>query len=132
MSSSIEFRLFAPRIERVILTGSFNSWQNIEMLKDHITGEFSTKVDLEDGEYTYKFRILSRTEPNKIIDVIDPYATKVEDDEKGAILKVNKGKKVNGNEYIWKYDGKCLPENRDLIIYEIFIADFTEEGKCTR
>jgi 1,4-alpha-glucan branching enzyme len=130
MSSLIEFRLFAPRIERVLLTGSFNSWADIEMSKDNVTGEFSTKVDLEDGEYTYKFRVLSRNEPDKLIDVIDPCATRVEDDEKGAILKVNKGKKVNGNEYIWKYDGKNLPENNDLIIYEIFIADFTEEGKC--
>jgi 1,4-alpha-glucan branching enzyme len=129
MFSSIEFRLFAPRIERALLTGSFNSWQDIEMSKDNRTGEFSTKFDLEDGEYTYKFRILSRNEPNKIIDIIDPCATRIEDDEKSAILKVNKGKKVNGNEYIWKYDGKNLPENRDLIIYEIFLADFTEEGK---
>ncbi len=130
MFSSIEFRLFAPRIECVLLTGSFNSWKNIKMSKDDVTGEFSTKVDLEDGEYTYKFRILSRNESNKLIDVIDPYATRVEDDEKGAILKVNKGKKINGNEYIWKYDEKDLPENKDLIIYEIFIADFTEEGRC--
>jgi 1,4-alpha-glucan branching enzyme len=99
------------------------------MIKEGITGEFSTKIGLEDGEYLYKFRILSRNEPNKIIDVIDPYATRVEDDENGAIVKVNKGRKVNGNEYIWKYDGKNLPENRDLIIYAIFIADFTDEGK---
>jgi 1,4-alpha-glucan branching enzyme len=129
MFSSIEFRIFAPRIERVLLTGSFNSWQDIEMSKDNVTGEFSTKIDLEDGEYTYKFRVLSRNEPNQLIDVIDPYATRVEDDEKGAILKIDKGNKVNGNEYRWKYDGKNLPENKDLIIYEIFIADFTEEGK---
>lgn len=132
MFSSIEFRLFAPRIEHVLLTGSFNSWQDIEMSKDNITGEFSTKVDLEDGEYTYKFRISSRTEPTKIIDVIDLYATRIEDDEKGAILKIRQGKKVNGNEYIWKHEGKTLPENKDLIIYEIFIADFTEEGKYGR
>jgi len=72
------------------------------MSKDNVTGEFSTKVDLEDGEYTYKFRILSRNEPNKLIDIIDPYATRVEDDENGAIVKVNKGKIVNGNEYTVK------------------------------
>ncbi len=97
MSSTIEFRLFAPRIERVLLTGSFNSWKDIEMVKEEVTGEFSTKVDLEDGEYVYKFPILSRNEPNKMIDVIDPYATRVEDDENGAIIKVNMGRKVNGN-----------------------------------
>ncbi|CAF1458808.1 unnamed protein product, partial [Adineta steineri] len=128
MCASIEFRLFAPRIERAFLIGSFNSWEDIEMFKDNVTGEFSTKINLDDGEYTYKFHILSRTEPNQMIDIIDPYATRVEDDEKGAILMIKNGKKVNGDEYIWKYDGKSLPENRDLIIYEIFIADFTEEG----
>lgn len=127
--SSIEFRLFAPRIERANLTGSFNSWQDIAMSKNDTTGEFITNIDLEDGEYTYKFRILSQNEPNQFIDIIDPYATRVEDEEKGAILKIHKGQRVNGNEYVWKYDGRNLPENRDLIIYEIFIADFTEEGK---
>ncbi|CAF0719246.1 unnamed protein product [Adineta steineri] len=128
MCASIEFRLFAPRIEHVFLTGSFNKYQDIEMCKDVITGDFFTTINLEDGEYLYKYRISSRNDPNKIIDIIDPYATRVEDDDKGAILKIHQGKKINGNEYIWKYDGKNLPENRDLIIYEIFIADFTEEG----
>jgi 1,4-alpha-glucan branching enzyme len=90
---------------------------------------FSRSACFSPRDYTYKFRVLSRNEPNQLIDVIDPYATRVEDDEKGAILKIVKGNKVNGNEYKWKYDGKKLPENKDLIIYEIFIADFTEEGK---
>lgn len=130
MPSPIEFRLFAPRIERAFLIGSFNSWENIEMSKDTVTGEFSVQIDLDDGEYLYKFRILSRNESNKFIDVIDPYATRIEDDEQGAILKVIQGRRVNGNEYLWKNDGKKLPENQDMIIYEIFIADFTEEGQC--
>ncbi|CAF4401960.1 unnamed protein product, partial [Adineta steineri] len=55
-----------------------------EMFKDNVTGEFSTKINLDDGEYTYKFHILSRTEPNQMIDIIDPYATRVEEDEKGT------------------------------------------------
>ena len=129
MPSNIEFRLFAPRLKCVFLTGSFSSWENIEMCKQDVTGEFSVEIELDDGEYLYKFRIPSRTEPNKLIDIIDPYATRVEDEEQGAIVKVIKGEKVNGNEYRWKYDGKNLPDNRDLIIYEIFIADFTEEGQ---
>ena len=128
MPSPIEFRLFAPRIEHAFLIGSFNSWENIAMIKDNVTGEFSVQINLDDGEYFYKFRILSRDESNKFIDVIDPYATRVEDDEQGAILKVHKGKRVEGIEYLWKNDGKKLPENQDMIIYEIFIADFTEEG----
>ncbi len=46
MFSTVEFRLFAPRIERAFLIGSFNSWKDIEMFKEDVTGEFSTKVDL--------------------------------------------------------------------------------------
>ncbi|UJR29200.1 hypothetical protein I4U23_010414 [Adineta vaga] len=107
MSSSIEFRLFAPSIDEVFPLSSFDDWKEISMCKDLITGEFSTTVDLDDSEYTYKF---------------------LEDDNQGGIVKISQGKNVNGNEYFWKYDGKYLPENSDLIIYEIFLTDFTAEG----
>ena len=55
-------------------------------------------------------------------------SSRVENEEQGAILTINHGKKVNENEYIWKHDGKNVPENKDLIIYELFLADFTNEG----
>ena len=59
-----------------------------------------------------------------MIDVVDPYATEVDNDGSNGIITVN-----NGQQYQWKHDGKILPENEDLIIYELFIADFTEEGE---
>ena len=124
MFSSREFRLFAPRIERVLLTGSFNDWNEIEMVKNNVTGQFSTKIDLPDGEFRYRFRVQSRTNPNEMVDVVDPCATRVDNDGTSGIITIN-----NADEYHWKHDGKVLPENEDLIIYEIFIADFTDEGE---
>ena len=94
------------------------------MVKNNVNGQFSTKIDLPDGEFRYRFRVQSRTNPNEMIDVIDPYATRVDNDGTSGIITIN-----SGDEYQWKHDGKILPENEDLIIYEIFIADFTDEGK---
>lgn len=91
------FRLFAPRIERVLLTGTFNDWNEIEMVKNNVTGQFTAKIDLPDGEFRYRFRVQSRANPNEMIDIIDPCATRVDNDGRSGIIKIN-----NGDEYRWK------------------------------
>jgi 1,4-alpha-glucan branching enzyme len=80
MTSPVEFKLFAPNNQGVALVGSFSEWQEIPMQKGE-DGYFRTQIDLEDGIYPYKFRVQSQSPifKDQWIDVIDPYATDVDE-----------------------------------------------------
>ena len=126
MASSIEFNLFAPRNQQAALIGSFSNWEDVPMEKDE-DGYFRTKVDLADGVYQYKFRIQTKSpqfEADSWIDVIDPYATDVDDEKKYGLIRVKGGDRIIDT-YVWQHDDVPLPENRQLVIYELHIADFT-------
>jgi len=90
MPSSIEFRLFAPYNEGAALIGSFSNWEDIPMEKSE-DGYFSTKVELEDGDYHYKFRVQSKSwffEPDQWVDVIDPYATNIDNPTQNGVVQI--------------------------------------------
>lgn len=77
MANPIEFKLFAPYNQQISLIGSFNDWQG-RPLEQEDDGFFRTTVNLDDGTYTYKFRVQSKSwffEPDEWIEVVDPYAT---------------------------------------------------------
>lgn len=125
--SLIEFKLFAPRNREVILIGSFSDWQEISMSKDE-QGYFHTKIDLEDGIYQYKFRVNTKSpgfDADERVDVTDPYATEVIDDaHQNGVIRIKNGQRII-DDYVWQYDSKPLPNNRELIIYEIHVGDFS-------
>ncbi len=126
MTSLIEFDLFAPRNKSTALIASFSDWKEIPMDKCE-DGYFRTQVKLEDGVYQYKFRIQTKSpqfEPDRWIDVIDPYATDVDEDKKVAIVRIKDGKKIVDT-YVWQHDRTPLPNNHELVIYEMHVADFT-------
>lgn len=128
MASSVEFKLFAPYNKEVAVSGSFSDWQPISMEKGK-DGCFRVAVDLEDGDYQYKFRVRSRSwffEPDQWVDVTDPYATDVDGTsaDENAILHVKDGQRIVDT-YVWRHDDKPLPSDRELVIYEMHVADFT-------
>ncbi len=126
MKSSIEFQLFAPYNKEASLIGSFSDWQDIPMKKDD-QGYFRTQVELEDGTYHYKFRIRSKSwffEPDQWVEVVDPYATDVDDSNKTAIIHIKGGEKIIDT-YVWQNDQHPLPADHELVIYELHIADFS-------
>jgi 1,4-alpha-glucan branching enzyme len=126
MASLIEFHLFAPRNQGAALIGSFSEWKEIPMEKGE-DGYFRTQVELEDGAYQYKFRIQTKSpnfEPDQWVDVIDPYATDVNEERKVGIVRIKDGKKIVDT-YVWQHDDTPLPENHELVIYEMHVADFT-------
>ncbi|CAF1376269.1 unnamed protein product [Adineta ricciae] len=123
--SSIEFTLFAPTIAEAKLIGSFSEWNDISMNFDQ--GTFRCSKELADGTYEYKFRIRRQNEENWI-DVIDPYVTKYDPTRKTGVLTIKNGRKIL-DEYVWKHDDVKLPENKDLVIYEMYIADFAANGQ---
>lgn len=119
MTSSIEFKLFAPNNQKAALIGSFNDWQEMSMIKGE-DGYFRTSVDLKDGIYQYKFRIQS----NEWVEVVDPYATEIDPQTCGAVVRVKEGKRILDT-YVWQHDDKPLPDNHELVIYELHVADFS-------
>lgn len=126
MKNHQEFSLFAPYNNAVNLIGSFSNWQEIPMTKGE-DGYFRTQVELEDGVYQYKFCLQTKSpnfEPDEWIEAIDPYATDVDRDNHNSIVRIKDGKKIV-DDYVWQHDDKSLPNNRELIIYELHIADFS-------
>ncbi|MFO7739227.1 MAG: glycogen-binding domain-containing protein [Desulfatiglandaceae bacterium] len=54
----IEFRIFAPEAEKVLLSGSFNEWsENSDPMKRDETGTWKKIKMLPRGLYEYKFVI---------------------------------------------------------------------------
>jgi len=127
MASPIEFSLFAPRVEKVALIGTFSDWQETPMTKGE-DGYYRASVDLEDGVYQYKFRVLSKTEYllGQWLDVNDPYATEIDLNTQNGMMRVKDGEKVS-TFYEWQHDDKPLPANEELVIYEMHVADFVGE-----
>ncbi|BAQ65350.1 alpha-amylase family glycosyl hydrolase [Geminocystis sp. NIES-3709] len=126
MNNSIEFKLFAPYNEGATLMGSFSEWKEIPMKKGD-DGYFRTSVLLDDGGYQYKFRVQSLSwfvEPNEWVDVIDPCATDIDNSSQNAIIIIKDGDRIV-DDYIWKHDDKNLPSDRELVIYELHVGDFS-------
>jgi 1,4-alpha-glucan branching enzyme len=125
-SQLIEFQLFAPYNQSAMLVGSFSGWHDIPMQKDD-RGYFRTAVELDDGVYPYRFRVQTRSpefELNQWVDVIDPYATDVDEEAKVGVARIQQGQKIVDT-YVWQHDDVPLPQNHELVLYEMHVADFS-------
>ncbi|MHC5614569.1 MAG: alpha-amylase family glycosyl hydrolase [Nostoc sp.] len=128
MAKPIEFNLFAPYNKGAALIGSFSDWQEIPMKKGD-DGYFRTSVELEDGVYKYKFRVQTNSwffEPEQWVDVTDPYATDIDElsGKDNGVIQVKDGKRITDS-YVWQHDDKPLPADRELVIYELHVGDFS-------
>ncbi|BAU13821.1 alpha amylase [Leptolyngbya sp. NIES-3755] len=121
MSSAIEFNVFAPRNQEIhlIVDGKETPMQKGE------DGFFRVQVDLEDGQYQYKLRAKSNSPALKDqwVQTNDPYMTEMDRKTENGIVRIKDGKRILDT-YTWQNDDRALPENRDLILYEMHIADF--------
>ncbi|MGI0486679.1 alpha-amylase family glycosyl hydrolase [Pantanalinema rosaneae CENA516] len=133
MTAKIEFQLFAPRNQAVDLIGNFSNWEAIHLEKDQ-QGYFRTTVDLQDGTYQYQFRVQSyhdSEQPSEWVEINDPYATEIDADTGNSIIRVKDKQKII-DDYVWQYDHIPLPQDHELVIYELFISDFADHsGEAT-
>ncbi|MBP5974667.1 alpha amylase C-terminal domain-containing protein [Brasilonema sp. CT11] len=128
MAKPIEFNLFAPYNEAASLIGSFSDWEPISMEKGE-DGYFRTTVELEDGDYKYKFRVQSKSwffEQDQWVDVTDPYATDIDEmsGNDDSVVHIKDGERVVDT-YVWQHDDKHLPANQELVLYELHVGDFS-------
>lgn len=133
MAAAIEFKLFAPNNKAATLLGSFSQGEEIPLTKDD-RGYFRTTIELADGIYQYKFRVQSQSpcfEPDEWVEVNDPYATEIDSTARTSAIRIKAGKRIIDT-YIWQHDDKELPENEELVIYEMHVADFSGADGCDR
>lgn len=126
MGTPIEFKLFAPYNKGAALIGEFSNWEEIPMEKGE-DGYFRTQVELEDGSYQYKFKIQSKSwfvEPDQWLEIVDPYATDIDNPTQNGIVRIKDGDRIVDT-YVWQHDDKPLPSDRELVIYEVHVADFS-------
>lgn len=121
----IEFELFAPYNENVRLIGNWNDWKPTSMKRDE-RGIWRVKVPLADGDYEYKFQLISRSffAEGKEVTVADPKSVQFTlDSRENSIVRIRNGKRIV-HTYEWKHDDVPLPTNEELIIYEMHVGDF--------
>lgn len=122
----IEITLFAPNNRRVMVAGTFSDWTDLPMTKGK-DGRFRITVKLADGDHCYRFRVQSKSwfyKPDEWVTVIDPYATDVDAERECAVLRVVNGRRVV-DAYEWRHDANFLPPDRELVIYEMHVGDFS-------
>ena len=120
------FSLVAPTIDEVKLVLDDNEHE-MKRLPD---GRFEyTPATVSDGDHSYKFWIkkqgwiLSST-----VDVLDPYVKRYDPDEKLGYITVKNGR-IYQDEFQWQHDDVQLPDNNQLILYELYVADFADNGQ---
>lgn len=122
----VEFKLFAPYNESVKLAGSWNDWQPQDMTRGD-DGWWRASVPLEDGEHPYKFDVVSKSffAEGETLRVADPRALRItEDADENSVVVVKNGQRVDV-EYDWQHNDVPLPQNHELVIYEMHIGDFS-------
>lgn len=123
--AKVTFELLAPYNEDVQLIGSWNDWQPTPMQCGD-DGIWRADVALDDGDYHYKFEVVSKSffAPGERLRVADPKALEVtRDSDENAIIRIRGGKRLMTS-YQWQHDDVPLPANHELIIYEMHIGEF--------
>ncbi len=124
-SNNVAFELFAPYNASVALIGEWNQWQPIPMQKDD-KGTWRVEVPLADGNYQYKFEVISKSPfmLDQKVTVADPKAIHFTlDSHENSVIKVKDGQPIIST-YQWKHDKISLPPNQQLVIYEMHVGDF--------
>lgn len=100
------------------------------MKKDIQTGIFHLPsfLKIPDGEHEYKYSLRKNSQQRYWTSVIDPYVEKIDYTHQHGLITIKNGQKYTDT-YDWKYDHIRLPENDQLVIYELYVADFAENGQ---
>jgi 1,4-alpha-glucan branching enzyme len=118
------FRIFAPYNESVSLVGSWAK-RAIPLRRDD-AGYWEVSAEVPDGVHHYQFRLksLSHFMAGQTVDVTDPYARRVDEMRGDAgVLVYENGRDVT-TEYDWSCDDVPLPQDHELVLYELHVGEF--------
>ena len=131
----MDFSLFAPHLASVELVGSWSN-EPIPMERDE-SGDWRVAVDLADGAHHYRFRLqsLSPFMNGATVDVTDPKSRLVDEWHGDAsVVIIEAGRDVTTDpDFVWQNDDVPLPQDHELVIYELHVAEFgwNEDGPGT-
>ena len=123
-NTKIGFSLFAPYVETVELVGSWT--EHSLVLKREDSGHWRLETALPDGRHTYRFRLrsLSPFMNRAVVEVTDPLARMVDETQGDAgVIVVKDGLEVT-TAFDWQHDDHPLPQDNQLVIYELHVAEF--------
>lgn len=140
--ASVTLSLLAPGKEKIYVIGDFNNWQISEdyLMKkdgDHFWLKLTNLVPQK--EYVFQYLI------DGGIRVGDPYTEKISDPWDDQYIPENvypnlisypAGKtegrasvlQTGQTAYTWQHTTYSVPQTEDLVVYELLIRDFTDEG----
>ena len=114
----VSFALYAPGKKSVHLIGDFNDWQmHADPMREGNDGLWSIEKELPRGSFAYQFLIDGKTI------ICDPYARYVDEDPGGQPAKAVV--RPREDPYYWRHEDWQRPAFRDLLLYEMHIADYT-------
>jgi 1,4-alpha-glucan branching enzyme len=136
--------LFAPGKSYVFVLGDFNDWKPMNSYQMKKDGDYFwyDLTGLQSGkEYIFQYFIDGE------IRIADPYTEKISDPWNDSAIDAStypglisypKGKsegiasvlQPGQQPYLWETPNFVIPENKNLVIYEMLIRDFTEEHTC--
>jgi len=140
--TTVTLSLFAPGKGKIHVIGDFNNWQTSDdylMKKDGDHFWLTLTGLTPQKEYVFQYLI------DGSVKVGDPYTEKISDPWDDQYIPENiypnlidypTGKtegrasvlQTGQPDYIWQHTGYTVPEKEELVIYELLIRDFTEEG----
>jgi 1,4-alpha-glucan branching enzyme len=126
-AATAALRLFAPTVDAVAVVGSWAPGVETPLARD-ASGEWRVALPLADGSYTYRFRTRSRSwfQEGQWVEFVDPRARQVvmrDDGEWGVLIMRQRTRVVDA--YRWRHERAHLPRDRELVIYELHVGDFS-------
>jgi 1,4-alpha-glucan branching enzyme len=117
-AGGVAFRVWAPYAQRISVIGSFNDWDGgRHPMQREENGYWN--ADVPDAHVGDQYRYLLATEKGEL-KRIDPYAREVTSSVGNAI--------IHDPGFAWQGDDFHLAAWNELVIYELHVGTFNEEG----
>lgn len=132
--------------------GDFNNWtlsntENSQMFRDENAGCWWITLKNLDATKEYAFQYYVGMKTGEVIRLTDPYSKKILDPDNDKYIPsttYNQSMiypqnaiglvsvfKIQSNNYNWTVPNFQLPTKENLVIYEMLLRDFTQEGNLT-
>lgn len=124
----MRFELFSPYSPGVALVASWS--RHPIPLQPTSSGIWQLETEVPDGPQHYRFRTqsLSPFLRGRTITVADPLGRAIDKANGATRLLMEQGRDT-ARDYPWQYQQVPLPQNHQLVIYELHVREFAQQGR---